>query len=310
MQNPISYIKECIGKVKAIDKDIESKQEEIKRCQNRLDEIEFKKESTSFKWYEIKDKSDFTDDLKSKKKLLKATISKLKKEIKYLETQRKEAEAKKENAIILACVAIFVIILVLSVTIGSLFEKDNPQPKPETTTIVDSIETSTVDDTTETTTSITTTEKELTELKSSFEELTLEVDEVCDNFYFSGSVDESIELIPVVENKDIAEVEIIEYDYSKVSIKITGLSEGETMISLKSKDGMVVSNEVSVEVIEPETITEFITEATTSRAEKIVYGSRTGNHYHNGSCRYANGQEFTIEQAERKGWDACRVCNP
>lgn len=310
MKNPINYFIECIGKVKNIDKDIESKKEEIKCCQNILDEIKFKKESTSFKWYEIKDKSDFTDDLKSKKKLLKATISKREKEIKDLEIQRKEAIKKREKAIILACVAVFVIVLVLSVTIGSLVEKNNPELNPETTTIVDITETITVDDTTEAATNTATTEKEIIKLKASFDGLTLEVGEVCDYCYFIGSVDESIKLIPVVKNEDVAEIEIMEYDYSKVFVKIIGLSEGETMISLKSKDGMVVSDEVSVKVTESETTTEFTTETTTSRSKKIVYGSKTGSHYHKGSCRYANGQELTIEQAERKGLDACGVCNP
>lgn len=59
-----------------------------------------------------------------------------------------------------------------------------------------------------------------------------------------------------------------------------------------------------------EKATKETTESTTSRSKKIVYGSRTGNHYHLGGCRYANGDKLTLAEAERKGWEPCAVCNP
>ena len=59
-----------------------------------------------------------------------------------------------------------------------------------------------------------------------------------------------------------------------------------------------------------EKTTKETTESTTSRSQKIVYGSRTGNHYHLGGCRYANGAKMTVAEAERKGWEPCAVCNP
>ena len=59
-----------------------------------------------------------------------------------------------------------------------------------------------------------------------------------------------------------------------------------------------------------EKTTKETTESTTSRSQKIVYGSRTGNHYHLGGCRYANGAKMTVAEAERKSWEPCAVCNP
>lgn len=59
-----------------------------------------------------------------------------------------------------------------------------------------------------------------------------------------------------------------------------------------------------------EKTTKETTESTTSRSQKIVYGSRTGNHYHLEGCRYANGAKMTVAEAERKGWEPCAVCNP
>lgn len=50
-----------------------------------------------------------------------------------------------------------------------------------------------------------------------------------------------------------------------------------------------------------EKTTKETTESTTSRSKKIVYGSRTGNHYHLSGCRYANGAKMTVAEAERKG---------
>lgn len=57
-----------------------------------------------------------------------------------------------------------------------------------------------------------------------------------------------------------------------------------------------------------EKTTKETTESTTSRSQKIVYGSRTGNHYHLVGCRYANGAKMTVAEAERKGWEPCAVC--
>ena len=52
------------------------------------------------------------------------------------------------------------------------------------------------------------------------------------------------------------------------------------------------------------------TKAASSRLQEIVYGSRTGNHYHTKSCRYANGAEMTIAEAEERGWKPCSFCKP
>lgn len=242
MQNPLNYFKECFQKVEAIDNDIASKKEEIKRSQNRLDEIEYEKDSTSFKWYDIKDKTDFNNNLKSEKKTLKALISKNEKEIKKLELQREEAKSKRNTAIFWFGGAIVAIFFVVVVTVGSINEKNNPKPEIENTTIVE------ITQEAETTQEIETTEET-----------------------------QATEKIETTETTTVGKT--TELDTTKQNTTI-------------------------------QTTIERTTETTTSRSQKIVYGSKTGTHYHTGSCRYANGQELTIEQAERKGWDACAVCNP
>lgn len=230
MKNPVTYFKHCIGKVRIIDKEIKSKKAEIKHSQDRLDEIKSKKDSTNFKWYEFKNKTDFKEDLKSEKKLQKETITKLEKEIKDFEKQRKEAKRKTESFILWTAVAIFVIIIVLAITAGSINEKNNPQPETQTTF-------ATISDQTETT----------------------------------------------EETEKITE--------STSQVDTTNL-------------------ETTIQDVITETAAEDTSKLTTSRLQKIVYGSKTGNHYHVAGCRYANGQELTIEQAESKGWEPCGICNP
>lgn len=242
MQNPLNYFKECFQKVKAIDNDIASKKEEIKRSQNRLDEIEYEKDSTSFKWYDIKDKTDFNNNLKAEKKSLKALISKKEKEIQELEKQREKAKSKTENLILWFCIAMFFVFAAVAVTVGSINEKNNPKPEYENTTIVEITQ-----------------EAETTQ-----------------------------EIEKTEETEETKEIETTETTAVEKTTELDATKQNTTI----------------------QTTAERTTEPTTSRSQKIVYGSKTGNHYHNGSCRYANGQELTIEQAERKGWDACAVCNP
>ena len=232
MKNPIDYFKESFKSIDNIKKEILSKKQEIGTCKKQLDEIKFEKDSTSFKWYDVKNKSNFNEEIKAEKKLLKAKISKLEKEIKGLEKQ-KEAETDKRNKLfLLSGIVAFVIVCVIAITVGSINEKIHPEPQTttkfiETTTIANTdkpITEPTTANTTETTTTTTTTEKTTKETT--------------------------------------------------------------------------------------EKTTKETTESTTSRSQKIVYGSRTGNHYHLGSCRYANGAKMTVAEAERKGWEPCAVCNP
>lgn len=127
-------------------------------------------------------------------------------------------------------VAIFVIIIVLAITAGSINEKNNLQPETQTTF-------ATISDQTETT----------------------------------------------EETEKITE--------STSQVDTTNL-------------------ETTIQDVITETAAEDTSKSTTSRLQKIVYGSKTGNHYHVAGCRYANGQELTIEQAESKGWEPCGICNP
>ena len=231
MKNPIDYFKDSFKSVNNIKNEILSKKQEIDTCKKQLDEIKFEKDSTSFKWYDVKNKTNFNDEIKAEKKLLKAKISKLEKEIKGLEKQ-KEAETDKRNKLFLLLgIVAFVIVCVIAITVGSINEKLHPESQTTTEFIETTIITETTKSTTEPTNEMPTT------------------------------------------------------------------STTETTTEIATKETT-------------EKTTKETTESTTSRSQKIVYGSRTGNHYHLGGCRYANGAKMTVAEAERKGWEPCAVCNP
>lgn len=243
MKNPIDYFKERVKSVDNIKSEILSKQQEIDTCKKQLDEIKFEKDSTSFKWYDVKNKANFNEETKAEKKLLKAKITKLKKEIKDLEKQ-KEVETDKRNKLyLLTGIVAFVIVCVIAITVGSINEKMHPEPQTTTKFIETTIVTETIESTTAPTNETTTTSTTETTIKETTETTTKETTE-------------------------------------KTTKETTEKTTKET------------------------------TESTTSRSQKIVYGSRTGNHYHLGGCRYANGAKMTVAEAERKGWEPCAVCNP
>lgn len=223
MKNPIDYFKDSFKSVSNIKNEILSKKQEIDTCKKQLDEIKFEKDSTSFKWYDVKNKTNFNEEIKAEKKLLEAKISKLEKEIKGLEKQ-KEAETDKRNKLfLLSGIVAFVIVCVIAITVGSINEKIHPEP--QTTT----------------------------------------------GFIETATIANTDKLITETTTKETTE---------KTTKKTTEKTTKET------------------------------TESTTSRSQKIVYGSRTGNHYHLEGCRYANGAKMTVAEAERKGWEPCAVCNP
>lgn len=242
MKNPIDYFKDSFKSVNNIKNEILSKKQEIDTCKNQLDEIKFEKDSTSFKWYDVKNKTNFNDEIKAEKKLLKAKISKLEKEIKGLEKQ-KEAETDKRNKLfLLVGIVAFVIVCVIAITVGSINEKIHPQPQTTTEFVETTIITETTKSTTEPTNEMPTT------------------------------------------------------------------STTETTTEIATKEITETTEKATKETTEK--TTKETTESTTSRSQKIVYGSRTGNHYHLGGCRYANGAKMTVAEAERKGWEPCAVCNP
>lgn len=239
MKNPIDYFKDSFKSVSNIKNEILSKKQEIDTCKKQLDEIKFEKDSTSFKWYDVKNKTNFNDEIKAEKKLLKAKISKLEKEIKGLEKQ-KEAETDKRNKLfLLVGIVAFVIVCVIAITVGSINEKIHP----ESQTTTEFIETTIITETTRSTTEPTN--------------------------------------------------------------EIPNTSTTETTTEIATKETTEKATKETTEKTTKET-----TESTTSRSQKIVYGSRTGNHYHLRGCRYANGAKMTVAEAERKGWEPCAVCNP
>jgi hypothetical protein len=234
MKNPINYFKECIKSIDDIKKEILSKQQEIDTCKKQLDEIKSEKDSTSFKWYDVKSKADFNDEIKTKSRLLKAKIAKLEKEIKGLEKQKETETDKRNKLFLLSGIVAFFIIIAIVLIIGSISEKQHPEPQTTTEFVEVTKETKT----TETTENITTTEA-ATETTEATTERATEAERT---------------------------------------------TEKET--------------------------TKETTESTTSRSQKIVYSSKTGSHYHNDGCRYANGSKMTVAEAEKKGLEPCAVCNP
>lgn len=234
MKNPINYFKECIKSIDDIKKEILSKQQEIDTCKKQLDEINFEKDSTSFKWYDVKNKADFNDKIKAKTRLLKAKIAKLEKEIKGLEKQKETETDKRKKLFLLSGIVAFFIIIAIILIIGSISEEKHPEPQTTTEFVEATKETKT----TETTENITTTEA-ATETTEATTERATEAERT---------------------------------------------TEKET--------------------------TKETTEYTTSRSQKIVYSSKTGSHYHNDGCRYANGSKMTVAEAEEKGLEPCAVCNP
>ena len=242
MKNPIDYFKDSFKSVNNIKNEILSKKQEIDTCKKQLDEIKFEKDSTSFKWYDVKNKTNFNEEIKAEKKLLKAKISKLEKEIKGLEKQ-KEAETDKRNKLfLLSGIVAFVIVCVIAITVGSINEKIHPQLQTTTEFVETTIITETTKSTTEPTNEMPTT------------------------------------------------------------------STTETTTEIATKEITETTEKATKETTEK--TTKEATESTTSRLQKIVYGSRTGNHYHLGGCRYANGAKMTVAEAEQKGWEPCAVCNP
>ena len=231
MKNPINYFKECIKSIDDIKKEILSKQQEIDTCKKQLDEIKSEKDSTSFKWYDVKNKADFNDEIKTKTTLLKAKIAKLEKEIKGLEKQKETETDKRKKLFLLSGIVAFFIIIAIVLFIGSISEEKHPEPQTTTEFVEATKET-------ETTENITTTEA-ATETTEATTERATEAERT---------------------------------------------TEKET--------------------------TKETTEYTTSRSQKIVYSSKTGSHYHNDGCRYANGSKMTVAEAEEKGLEPCAVCNP
>lgn len=237
MKNPIDYFKDSFKSVDNIKNEILSKKQEIDTCKKQLDEIKFEKDSTSFKWYDVKNKTNFNEEIKTEKKLLKAKISKLEKEINGLEKQR-EAETDKRNKLfLLVGIVAFVIVCVIAITVGSINEKVHPESQT-TTKLIE--------------TTIANTDKLITET--------------------------------------------------------TTANTTETTATMTATTTTTTTEKTTKETTEK--TTKETTEPTTSRSQKIVYGSRTGNHYHLGGCRYANGAKMTVAEAERKGWEPCAVCNP
>ena len=121
-----------------------------------------------------------------------------------------------------------------------------------------------------------------------------------------GSINKKIHLEPQTTTKFIETTIVTETTESTTAPtnETTTTSTTETTIKETTETTEKPTKETT------EKTTKETTESTTSRSQKIVYGSRTGNHYHLGGCRYANGAKMTVAEAERKGWEPCAVCNP
>ncbi len=231
MKNPIISFRETQNKIKTVKTDILTKKQEIQECKNQVDEIKSEKSKTNFKWYDIKTKANFNDEIKDKKKFIKEKISELEKELNTLEKEYAEVIDKRNKTLFWICISTFIIFSIITITVGSIKEKTNPDIL--TTTVL-----------------------------------------------------------------------------SETTSEISTVNFTDKNTETTTNDAYSTTFEVTTKEYTTERKTEQVTETTTLRTQKIVYGSRTGNHYHNGSCRYANGAQMTIAEAEKKGWNPCSVCNP
>lgn len=129
-----------------------------------------------------------------------------------------------------------------------------------------------------------------------------------------GSINEIIHPEPQTTTESIETTTIANTD--KLITETTTANTKETTATMTATTTTTTTETTTKETTEKttkettENTTKETTESTTSRSQKIVYGSRTGNHYHLGGCRYANGAKMTVAEAERKGWEPCAVCNP
>lgn len=125
-----------------------------------------------------------------------------------------------------------------------------------------------------------------------------------------GSINEKIHPEPQTTTKFIETTNIANTDESIT--ETTTANTTETTVTTTTTTTETTTKETTEKAIKETTekTTKETTESTTSRSQKIVYGSRTGNHYHLKGCRYANGAKMTVAEAERKGWEPCAVCNP
>ena len=231
MESPTNYFKEHINNVKNIKKDILSKNQEIDTYKKQLYEIKAEKNNTNFRWYDLKSKANFNDEIKAKEKLIKAEVTKLEKELNDLEKLKTEATNKRNKLFLWAFITAIVIIIAIVIAICSINEKS----RSKSHAVTEFVETTYNTEAIETTENITTTAEATTETTEATTERVTE------------------------KGKETAK---------------------ET------------------------------TEYATSRSQKIVYSSKTGSHYHNDGCRYANGSKMTIVAAEKKGLKPCAVCNP
>lgn len=125
-----------------------------------------------------------------------------------------------------------------------------------------------------------------------------------------GSINEKIHPQPQTTTEFVETTIITETTKSTTepTNEMPTTSTTETTTEIATKEITETTEKATKETTEK--TTKETTESTTSRSQKIVYGSRTGNHYHLGGCRYANGAKMTVAEAERKGWEPCAVCNP
>lgn len=138
--------------------------------------------------------------------------------------------------------------------------------------------------------------------------------------WFVDLSDYKFEAYSIDEN--VAKVKIEDIGSQKITLLITGVSPGETDISVMSDDGEIISDDVHVtvkkaskaEASKTTTEREVVTteERTTDEEERTVYITPSGSCYHTEYCRYlkGNGSAITLREAKSRGLRACKVCSP
>lgn len=119
---------------------------------------------------------------------------------------------------------------------------------------------------------------------------------------------------------------IATFEYEKTSLdvylyfKLTGISPGTTTIYVKTADNAVISEEITVTVLEADTTTEAETtkkETTAQAADetlptftgRIVYKTPEGERYHyDRDCAGKNARELHLDEAKYWGYRPCGTC--
>ena len=210
---------------------------------------------------------------------------------------RKRKSSSKGNAGCGLIILVLLLVLVPISLIKSCIGGDEAETTTETTTIVSSIG--------------------VEELSFAFDEYELDVgDDRTGWVRVEGTEDFTVDDFVFVSSDE--SIATIEYDQTSLGtylyFVIKGISPGTTTVYVKTADDAVVSEEITVTVLEAETTTEAETTKIEKQTElvftgRIVYKTPDGERYHfDKECAGKNARELHLDEAEHWGYRPCGTC--